>query len=418
MNRLPRTLAALALSLAVAAPAALANGANQRIYGWELFARPAASAAAELPAAQPGEYDLPGVPWARVYIPRSYNPAKPAPLALLLHGSGDRGTTMISEFAGLADLHGVILIAPDSQRYSWDIMVKGAELRNTTRIPSWGNDVDRIDKALARAFALYNVDAKNVSLIGFSDGAGYGLSLGANNGKLFSAVMAFAPGLLARLPKPGPWMDAFKKLLAFPMYAAAGWLVWVLTLQAGPEALARILAAGVALACAAWLAGEAQRRRAAGARPLLSGGFAAAFGAAALGVALLPAYAAPGGEGEAAELSSEAWSPERVAALQAEGRPVLVNFTAAWCVSCQVNDRVALSTRGVADAMQGLNVAYLKADWTRKDEVIAAELARHGRAGVPLYLVYGARGGEPAILPNILTEGAVVKALERAAKGL
>ena len=202
MNRLPRTLAALALSLALAAPAALANGANQRIYGWELFARPAASAAAELPAAQPGEYDLPGVPWARVYIPRSYNPAKPAPLALLLHGSGDRGTTMISEFAGLADLHGVILIAPDSQRYSWDIMVKGAELRNTTRIPSWGNDVDRIDKALARAFALYNVDAKNVSLVGFSDGAGYGLSLGANNGRLFSAVMAFAPGLLTRIDGP------------------------------------------------------------------------------------------------------------------------------------------------------------------------------------------------------------------------
>ena len=243
------------------------------------------------------------------------------------------------------------------------------------------------------------------------------LGLGLGFAAPFVAV-AFAPGLLARLPRPGPWMDVFKKLLAFPMYAAAGWLVWVLTLQAGPEALARILAAGVALAGAAWLAGEAQRRRAAGARPLLSAGFAAAFGAVALGLALLPAYGATGGEGEAADLASEAWSPERVAALQAEGRPVLVNFTAAWCVSCQVNDRVALSTRGVADAMQGLNVAYLKADWTRKDEVIAAELARHGRAGVPLYLVYGARGGEPAILPNILTEGAVVKALERAAKGV
>ncbi|MCR5877759.1 thioredoxin family protein [Phenylobacterium sp. J367] len=112
----------------------------------------------------------------------------------------------------------------------------------------------------------------------------------------------------------------------------------------------------------------------------------------------------------------EAWSPERVAALQAEGRPVMVNFTAAWCVSCQVNDKVAISRQGVADAMAANNVAYLKADWTRKDEVIAAELARHGRAGVPLYLVYGAKGGEPDILPNILTEGTVIKALETAAR--
>lgn len=202
--QLPRLLLALALSLALAAPAALApaalaNGANQRTFGWELFARPAARTTAELPAVAPGEQDLPGIGWAQVYIPKSYRADKPMPLALLLHGSGDRGTTMIAEFADLAELHGVILVAPNSQRYSWDIMVRGAELRNTTRIPSWGNDVDRIDKALARAFALYNVDAKNVSLIGFSDGAGYGLSLGANNGKLFSAVMAFAPGLLTRI---------------------------------------------------------------------------------------------------------------------------------------------------------------------------------------------------------------------------
>jgi thiol:disulfide interchange protein DsbD len=102
--------------------------------------------------------------------------------------------------------------------------------------------------------------------------------------------------------------------------------------------------------------------------------------------------------------------------LQAEGRPVLVNYTAAWCVSCQVNDRVALSTRAVSEALRRNNAVYLKADWTRRDPEIAAELARFGRAGVPLYLVYGARGGEPAILPSILTEGVVVKALDAAAK--
>jgi predicted esterase len=197
--KLSRLLLALALSVAIAAPAALANTAGERTFGWELFARPAADAARDFPATRPGEQSLPDIPWADVYIPRSYRPDKPAPMALLLHGSGDRGRTMIEEFSDLAELHGVILVAPDSQRYSWDIMVKGAELRNTTRIPSWGNDVDRIDKALARAFALYNVDPNRISLLGFSDGAGYGLSLGANNGKLFSAVMAFAPGLLTRI---------------------------------------------------------------------------------------------------------------------------------------------------------------------------------------------------------------------------
>lgn len=190
--------------LAIAAPAAfapdaLANASSQRTYGWELFARQPVRTPAGFAAAAPGEYDPPRRPWARVYIPKSNRPGKPAPLALLLHGSGDRGTTMVSEFAELAELHGVIIIAPNSQCYSWDIMVKAAKLRNTTPIPSWGNDVDRIDKALARAFALYTFDARNVSLIGFSDGAGYGLSLGANNGKLFSAVMAFAAGLLTRI---------------------------------------------------------------------------------------------------------------------------------------------------------------------------------------------------------------------------
>jgi thiol:disulfide interchange protein DsbD len=94
----------------------------------------------------------------------------------------------------------------------------------------------------------------------------------------------------------------------------------------------------------------------------------------------------------------------------------LVNYTAAWCVSCQVNERVALSTAGVAEALKRHNAVYLKADWTNRDTAIAAELARFGRAGVPLYLVYGKDGGEPAILPALLTEGMVIKALDAAAR--
>jgi thiol:disulfide interchange protein len=95
---------------------------------------------------------------------------------------------------------------------------------------------------------------------------------------------------------------------------------------------------------------------------------------------------------------------------------VLVNYTAAWCVSCQVNDRVALSTKTVAEALKRDNAVYLKADWTKRDSAIAAELASFGRAGVPLYLVYGAKGGGPVILPSILTTGVVVKALDAAAR--
>jgi len=231
-------------------------------------------------------------------------------------------------------------------------------------------------------------------------------------------VLAFAPGLLSRLPKPGPWMDALRKVLAFPMYAAAAWLAWVLTVQAGAPALARLLAAAVALALAAWLGGAAQRRQAAGGGALALGGAAAVLLAAALGATVFAPYAAadarPAAGPESAALGEQPYSPARLAALRAQGQPVFVNYTAAWCVSCQVNDRVALSTARVADAFRRGGVTYLKADWTLRDPVIAGDLARFGRAGVPLYLVYPAGGGAPAVLPAILTEDAVLKALAAA----
>jgi len=108
--------------------------------------------------------------------------------------------------------------------------------------------------------------------------------------------------------------------------------------------------------------------------------------------------------------------PARLAALRGEGRPVFVNYTAAWCVTCQVNEKVAFSTAAAAQAFTRTNAAYLKADWTRKDAVIEADLAQHGRAGVPLYLVYDVKGGPPVVLPQLLTPGVVAKALEKAAR--
>ena len=234
------------------------------------------------------------------------------------------------------------------------------------------------------------------------------LALGIGFAAPFTAV-AFMPGLLARLPKPGAWMEVFRKALAFPMYGAAAWLAWVLAQQAGPEDLARLFAGGVVVALAGWLAGLAQARAALGrgAGPLNAS--AAALAALALAMVVWP-------QAKAGDLESEAYSPGRLAELQAQGRPVFVNYTAAWCVSCQVNDKVALSTHKVAAAFARHKVAYLKADWTKRDAVIAADLAGHGRAGVPLYLVYGRTGGAAVILPSILTPDIVIKAVEAADK--
>ncbi len=220
-------------------------------------------------------------------------------------------------------------------------------------------------------------------------------------------LVAFAPGLLSRLPRPGPWMELFRQALAFPMYGAAAWLAWVLAQQAGAEDLAKLFAAGVVVALAAWLAGLAQRRAAQGGKPVALTAGAGLLAALAVAAVVWP-------QDKAAELQSEPYSPARVAELRAEGRPVFVNYTAAWCVSCQVNDKVALSTHAVASAFARHKVAYLKADWTKRDATIAAELASHGRAGVPLYLVYGTNGGEGVILPSILTPDIVVKAVEAA----
>ena len=233
------------------------------------------------------------------------------------------------------------------------------------------------------------------------------------------ALVAFAPPLLRWLPRPGAWMEVFKKAMAFPMYATAAWLVWVFSQQVGPLGLARLLAAVVLVGLAAWLYGRAQEARFIGKRG--TAGFIATgvLVLTAVTFAALPPFDAPAGAqpaaGAAAEgLTSEPFTPDRLAALRASGRPVFVNFTAAWCVTCQVNDKLALSSAKVADAFRNADMAYLKGDWTNRDPVIAQVLAAHGRAGVPLYLVYGAGGREAVVLPQILTEGTVLNAVRAA----
>jgi thiol:disulfide interchange protein DsbD len=212
-------------------------------------------------------------------------------------------------------------------------------------------------------------------------------------------------------------MEALKKTLAFPMYGSAAWLAWVFVQQSGANGLALLFAAAIFTAFAAWLFGVSQRAN----NPLLPR-LAAALGLlialplAVSGAAMTAQQTSSSGEpSPVAGVASEAWSPAKVDSLRAAGRPVFVDFTAAWCVTCQVNERTALSTAGVAQAFKRTHTAYLKADWTNRNAEIANALKAQGRAGVPLYLVYDTKGGDPQVLPQILTEGGVVASLNTAA---
>lgn len=227
-------------------------------------------------------------------------------------------------------------------------------------------------------------------------------------------ALAFAPGLLRLLPKPGRWMVVLKQAFAFPMFATAIWLIWVATMQAGASGALAALVAILAVGFALWLIGVT--------RGSGRGSRIAAAAAALLLVAGTSAFviesATPSSQPvtQAGTDAPGAWSPARVAELQGQGRPVFVNFTAAWCITCLANERVALARQEVKDAFARLGVAYLKADWTNRDAVIAATLADYGRAGVPLYLFYPAAKGAPAeVLPQLLTPETVVSAAERAA---
>ncbi len=223
-------------------------------------------------------------------------------------------------------------------------------------------------------------------------------------------LLSLLPGLARRLPKPGPWMETLKEVLAFPMFAAAAWLVWVLSVQTGADGVALVSGGLLLLAFGLWLR-ERTRSLSPGWRrwgAILS--LAALAGTLALGMATDRLVAPTGGTGSvcSGSLPSEPYSPERLAQARAEGRPVFVNMTAAWCITCLVNERVALSTVEVAQVFAEAGILYLKGDWTNRDPAITAYLAAHGRNGVPLYVFYPP-GGEPMILPQILTPDLVLE---------
>jgi thiol:disulfide interchange protein DsbD len=224
-------------------------------------------------------------------------------------------------------------------------------------------------------------------------------------------ALSFAPGLLRLLPKPGRWMLVLKQGFAFPMFATAIWLIWVASVQAGPGGVLAALVAVLAAGFIVWLVGVSRG----GGRMRIA--TSALAGLVALGAGWFVVQSAvPQATAQASAGETQAWTPERVAALQTEGRPVFVNFTAAWCITCLANERVALSRQDVKDAFATHKVVYLKADWTNRNSQIAQALAEQGRAGVPLYLFYPAvKGGQAEILPQLLTADMLVAAAARAA---
>ena len=215
-------------------------------------------------------------------------------------------------------------------------------------------------------------------------------------------VIAYVPGLLSKLPKPGAWMERFKEILAFPMFAASIWLIWVLSLQAGEDGVLFALSAMLATGLAIWFF----KRKGMIGKVL---GVISVLAAIALPISV--SANAASADIAASELEAEVWSPARVAELQAEGRPIFVDFTAAWCVTCKVNEKVVLNKSKTQKLFKDTNTAFLVADWTNKDDVIAAELAKYGRAGVPLYLVYNNKSVSPAILPQVLSHNVIRDAI-------
>ena len=215
-------------------------------------------------------------------------------------------------------------------------------------------------------------------------------------------------------------MDTLKQVLAFPMYLTAVWLAWVLAKQRGADAVGWVLGGAVLLALGLW-AWEQARFKSAALR-------AFALAVALVGVAALwPVQQLPsaresaesdgdtGASTQTAADGSVPYSAEALAALRAEGRVVFVNMTADWCVSCKANERGVLSTDAFATAREAANAVYMKGDWTDVDPAITAYLQQYGAVGVPFYAVYPAGGGEPEILPNLLTTGIVETALAKAA---
>ena len=217
------------------------------------------------------------------------------------------------------------------------------------------------------------------------------------------------PAVARLLPKPGAWMDTFKKFMAFPMFGTAVWLLWVLGQQTGIDGAGALLALLVVLALVLWALGLTGRTRIVLASFSIAAG---AFLASAIGPNVIKMAEAATPVAETPGARWQPWSAERVQTALGAGQPVFVDFTAAWCVTCQYNKKTTLASAEVLSAMDAAKVQTFRADWTRRDAAITAELQKLGRSGVPVYVLQ-APGQAPVVFSEILSVTEVKDALGR-----
>ncbi len=226
-------------------------------------------------------------------------------------------------------------------------------------------------------------------------------------------LIGFVPALAARLPKPGAWMDTLKQWLAFPMYLTAIWLAWVFGKQRGVDALALLLIGGVVLALGLWWF---ERQRYAGGLPKK----VLAYTLLALSIGIFAASVRLPAEAKSTTAATSEdivpYSAERLAALRAEGRPVFVDMTADWCITCKVNEKAVLDTATFRLLLARTNAVYMVGDWTNQDAEISKFLDQFNAPGVPLYVVFPADGGPGKKLPQLLSQDILKQALESAVK--
>ncbi len=210
-------------------------------------------------------------------------------------------------------------------------------------------------------------------------------------------ILSIYPQLLSKLPKPGEWMQTLKQIMAFPMWASALWLAWVLSSQVDMQSVFAVLLGALLIALGLWLMEKTQNSASILRRLTLI----FSLGLMIFSIWLLPIAS----DNNSPSLKNEenAFSVQKLNSLRSEQKMVFLNFTADWCITCKVNEAIALNQDKVKKVLDEKNIIYLKADWTRKDPEIASMLASYGRTGVPLYLLFPSQG-DPIILPELLTE--------------
>ena len=214
-------------------------------------------------------------------------------------------------------------------------------------------------------------------------------------------ILAVKPQWISALPKSGPWMETLKQFFAFPMIATALWLMWVFMLQTSGDALVQLLILGLSLGLAIWMIAAFQGRW-------------KWIGLILTFIASIQIFNNLPNNTDKTTLSVEAdsWSLSTESDLQANNQAYLINFTAAWCITCQTNEKVALARTTVQDYLAEQNIKYIKADWTNRNEDIAIGLAKYERSGIPLYIFWKPGMQNSKILPAVLTEDILIRSMQ------